>query len=167
MDIAAVIWPFFDAAVLIVALIVLTRLAGLRSFSKMSGYDFAITVAVGSVLASVIVTKSTGPVVGTAALVALFAVQAILSKLRVGVDAAAQAMDNAPLLIMQDGEVLQHNLNAAKMTRADLMAKLREANVLRMKDVRAVVFEQTGDVSVLHGEESIDDEIMQGVRRTL
>ena len=79
--------------------------------------------------------------------------------------AAAQAMDNAPLLIMQDGEVLEENLNAAKMTRADLMAKLREANVLQLRDVRAVVFEQTGDVSVLHGDADVDGEILQGVRR--
>ncbi|MGJ8617112.1 MAG: DUF421 domain-containing protein [Sulfitobacter sp.] len=166
MNFGAVLWPFFDAAVLVIVLIGLTRLAGLRSFSKMSGYDFAITVAMGSVLASVVVTKSTGPTVGVAALVALFAVQIVLSKLRVGIDVAAQAMDNAPLLIMRDGDILEGNLKQAKMTRADLAAKLREANVLRLSDVRAVVFEQTGDVSVLHGECEIDDEIMQDVRNT-
>ena len=37
------------------------------------------------------------------------------------------------------------------MTEADLRAKLREANVLAMDEIRAVVMESTGDVSVLHG----------------
>ncbi|MBD3663074.1 DUF421 domain-containing protein [Sulfitobacter aestuariivivens] len=164
---SALLWPFFDAVVMVVALIALTRFAGLRSFSKMSGYDFAITVAMGSVLASVIVTKSTGPLVGIAALAALFAVQAVLSHLRVGSERAADAMDNAPLLIMRGSQVLEDNLAAAKMTRADLMAKLREANVLQLETVQAVIFEQTGDVSVMHGECAIDDEILQGVRATI
>jgi uncharacterized membrane protein YcaP (DUF421 family) len=163
-SLADLLLPFFDAALMVVALIALTRIAGLRSFSKMSGYDFAITVAMGSVLASVIVTRSTGPLVGIAALVALFAVQAVLSHLRVGSESAAQAMDNAPLLIMRGPEVLEDNLKAAKMTRADLMAKLREANVLRLDAVRAVVFEQTGDVSVLHGDGEVDPQIMETVR---
>lgn len=160
----AVLWPFFDALVMVVGLIALTRLAGLRSFSKMSGYDFAITVAMGSVLASVVVTKSTGPIVGIAALAALFGVQAILSRLRVGSEVASDTMDNAPLLIMRGSEILHDNLNAAKMTEGDLMAKLREANVLDLSRVQAVVFEQTGDVSVMHGEGTIDDRIMDGVR---
>lgn len=149
---------------MVVGLIALTRLAGLRSFSKMSGYDFAITVAMGSVLASVVVTKSTGPIVGIAALAALFGVQAILSRLRVGSEVASDTMDNAPLLIMRGSEILHDNLNAAKMTEGDLMAKLREANVLDLSRVQAVVFEQTGDVSVMHGEGTIDDRIMDGVR---
>ena len=69
-SLTALLWPFIDAILMVLVLIGLTRAVGLRSFSKMSGYDFAITVAMGSVLASVIVTKSTGPLVGAAALVA-------------------------------------------------------------------------------------------------
>ncbi|WP_420433812.1 YetF domain-containing protein [Hyphobacterium sp.] len=50
------------------------------------------------------------------------------------------------------------------MTEADLYAKLREANVLEMSAVRAAVLEQTGDVSVLHGDTSLDNAILDGVR---
>ena len=164
-SISALLLPFLDALLMVTGLILLTRAAGLRSFSKMSGYDFAITVAMGSVLASVVVTRSTGPLVGLAALLALFSVQWMLSRLRVGSPRAAAAMDNAPLLIMDGTRILEDNLAAAKMTRGDLMAKLREANVLRLDQVQAVVFEQTGDVSVLHGQGDLDAEIMEAVRR--
>ena len=48
-------------AMLVVAtIIVLTRLHGLRSFSKMSSFDFAITVSIGSVLAGAVTTLTTG-----------------------------------------------------------------------------------------------------------
>ena len=73
-------------------------------------------------------------------------------------------MDNEPLMIMWGQDILEDNLKAAKMTRSDLMAKLREANVLRMEQVQAVIFEQTGDVSVLHGEGPVDETLIAGVR---
>ncbi|WP_217271986.1 hypothetical protein [Sphingopyxis sp. BSNA05] len=47
-----------SAAAMYVTVILLTRLAGVRSFSKMSGFDFAVTVAIGSVLGSVILSKT-------------------------------------------------------------------------------------------------------------
>ena len=50
------------------------------------------------------------------------------------------------------------------MTRSDVLAKLREANVLAMTDVRAVVLETTGDISVLHGDAQVDDILLAGVR---
>ena len=35
---------------------------------------------------------------------------------------------------------------------------------LRLENVQAVVFEQTGDVSVLHGDRELDAEVIEGVR---
>ncbi|QFT60107.1 hypothetical protein FIU94_14855 [Sulfitobacter sp. THAF37] len=163
-DLPALIWPFFDAAFIIVTFIVLTRMQGLRSFSKMSGYDFGITVAMGSVLASVVVSKETDFVTGLAAMSALFLVQAVLSRRRVSSETVRNAMDNDALLIMKDGEIFEENLHRSRMTHGDLIAKLREANVFRLSDVRFAIFEQTGDVSVLHGHGDVDDAIMQGVQ---
>jgi uncharacterized membrane protein YcaP (DUF421 family) len=60
-------------------------------------------------------------------------------------------VDNPPLLLMAGAQVLHDNLRRARVTEADLRAKLREANVLHPGQVRAVVFESTGDLSVLHG----------------
>lgn len=43
-----------------------------------------------------------------------------------------------------------------------MIAKLRENNVSRLEDVRAVVLETPGDISVLHGE-ALDDILLDGV----
>ena len=158
------VMPFVEAFVMIVALVCFVRLNGLRSFSKMANHDFAVTVAMGSILASVVVSGTTGLGLGLSGLAALFVVQAFLARLRTHLRPAAAAMDNAPLLLMRDGEILEDNLAHAKVTRSDLIAKLREANVLQMSEVRAVVFEQTGDVSVLHGDKAVDGVLLEGVR---
>ena len=66
--------------------------------------------------------------------------------------------------------MLTDNMQAARVTQDDLFAKLREANTLSMSEVRAVVLETTGDISVLHGPENgrpLEDAILFGVRRDL
>ena len=156
-------------ALVIVAIIILTRIHGLRSFSKMSGFDFAITVSVGSVLAGVITTLSTPLWHFVTALVALFIVQIILAQARARFDVVGSAIDNAPLLIMENGEPIVENLTKGGMTLDDLWAKLREANAFDLSQVRAVIMESTGDVSVLHGPPdgpAPSKEVMQGVRRS-
>lgn len=159
--------PFLRAIVGITAVIVLTRINGLRSFAKISAFDFALTVATGSVLASVILPDgSLG--VGLASLAAIYFAQRSVSALRARHEVARDLADNAPLLLMDGPEILYDNLRAARVPYSDLLGKLREANVLGFEEVRAVVLETTGDISVLHrpsGRTKLDDALMAQVRR--
>lgn len=72
------------------------------------------------------------------------------------------ATDNRPMFLFYDGVVLDENLALARVTQAELMSKLREANALDIKEVRAVVLESTGDISVLHGKD-VSPELLEGV----
>ena len=130
-------------------IIVAVRIVGLRSFSKMSSFDFAATVATGSILAGVAATSSS-LANGCIAVVALFATQRLIAILRQHTG-WGEAVDNEPLLLLANGEMIAENLQRARVTTDDLRAKLREANVLHWEDAEAVVLESTGDISVLHG----------------
>lgn len=132
------------------ALLLCTRLAGLRSFSKMSSFDFAITVSIGSLVATVILSKDPPLVQGAVGLAMLFGIQFLVSYLRSRSNGFAHIVDNDALLLMAGAEVLHQNLEEARVTVDDLRAKLREANVIHPEEVRAVVMESTGDISVLH-----------------
>ena len=148
----------------VVVVVTLTRVFGLRSFSKMSGFDFAVTVAIGSVVATTAMSTTSPFWHGALTLAALFTVQSIVAQARAHFKGLVHVTDNDPLLIMRDGEILHENLHGAGMTVGDLMGKLREANALKFSEIRAVVFEPTGDVSVLHGQ-SFDDRLLDGVRQ--
>lgn len=152
-----------------VSLLLFTRLAGLRSFSKLSSFDFAITVAIGSVVATVILSEDPPLVQGIVGLASLFAIQSIVSVLRNQSGRVRRAVDNTPLLLMAGDEVIEENLREARMTRDDLRAKLREANVIRRDQIRAVVMESTGDVSVLHAPPDgppLDLDVLRNVKGT-
>ena len=152
-----------SALVVYVAVIAATRVVGLRSFSKMSSFDFAMTVAIGSLIATVAAAQA--PLVtGLVGVAVLFAAQASVALLRSN-HLLRGAVDNRPLLLMDGPQILHDNLAAARITLDDLHGKLREANVLDYDDVRAVVVETTGDVSVLHGPGALDPQLLRGVRR--
>ncbi|QDV63531.1 DUF421 domain-containing protein [Crateriforma conspicua] len=146
------------------AIIIYTRLAGLRSFSKMSAPDFAMTLAVGSLFASSISAPRQRMIAGLIALAVLFLTQQVIAWIRTRISPMRTLIDNRPVLLMAGDQILGDNLKRVNVTRSDLMAKLREANAVRRSDVIAVVFETTGDISVLHGDhDSVDPELFSGV----
>jgi uncharacterized membrane protein YcaP (DUF421 family) len=156
-----------SVCLMVLALIGLNRLFGLRSFSKLSGFDFAITVAFGSVLAGTVMAEDPTVVQGASALLCLFILQAILAFARRKWSWASALVNNEPRLVWREGEFFDDQMKAAQITRSDIIAKMREANAVRLDDVLAIVVETTGDISVLHDtgdHRDVDDRLMEGVK---
>lgn len=141
------------------------RLIGLRSLSKMTNFDFVVTVASGSLLAGAVQASEWPAFIQTlAALAALFGLQFIIAKLRQQSESFEQAIQNGPIFLMWEGKFIDNALETSRVAKDDIIAKLREANVLDMGQVRAVVLETTGDISVLHGDH-LDDDLVDGIDR--
>lgn len=150
------------AALLWVLLVV--RVVGLRSFSKMTAFDFVATVATGSLLANAATaTRWSEFVQVVVAVMALMAVQAALAALRKASGTAREVLSNTPILLLRDGQFLEDAMRISRVARDDVLAKIRGANVSSISDVRAVVLETTGDISVLHGG-MLDQDLLHGVR---
>lgn len=156
-----------SSIVIYIAVILFTRIFGKRSFSKMSSFDFAMTVAVGSVIATTMLSSSVSLMEGLWGLLLIYILQLAAALLRRN-RFFSWAIDNTPLLLMDGPTILHDNLRKARVTEADLRSKLREANVLQLSQVQAVVFETTGDISVLHSsrDQKIDSWILENVSRS-
>ena len=142
----------------------LIRIVGLRSLSKMTNFDFVMTVALGSVLANAVTTdKWPAFWQSLAAMVGLFLVQVIASKIRKTSDTAEDIMQNQPVFLYKDGDFCEEAMTSARVSKSDVIAKMREANCLSLDQAQAVVLEATGDVSVLHGD-TLDDRILEDVK---
>ena len=155
---------FISTVGIYLTIILFTRIFGKRSFSKMSSFDFACTIAVGSILASTLLSKSVSLLEGVFGLLSIFLLQAITAYLR-RFSFFSTLVDNQPLFLMKGEEILHDNLKKANVTVSDLRSKLREANVIELSQVKAVIFEATGDISVLHSCENnnVDPWILEGV----
>ncbi|QYA24539.1 DUF421 domain-containing protein [Gramella sp. MT6] len=164
MDLLAIV---LTAIGIYIAVILFTRIAGKRSFSKMSSFDFAMTVAVGSMIATTVLSKSVSLWDGVIGMGAVYVLQISVALLR-RYKQVQKVVDNVPLLLMDGTEILHDNLKKARVSESDLRSKLREANVIRLKEVRAVIFEATGDISVMHTEddnEELENWLMEDVKR--
>lgn len=149
-------------------IILLTRIIGLRSFAKFTVYDFAFTIAIGSIISSTL-TSSTSIVHGSVAIASLLFLTFIFSTLQKKIPALSSAISNKPLMLMKGNQILEENLKHARIEKSQLLAKLREANVSRLNQIQVVVLESTGDISVLFkttetDEQSVDSIILEGVR---
>jgi len=133
----------------------------------MSAFDFAMTVAVGSIIASVAVTSSASLADGLIALATLYAAQMAVAvgRRRLGL---SRLVDKEPRVIMVGTAMLDDQLAAARLTHADVRGKLRAAGARSIDDVAVVVLETTGDVSVITrdpGGAPLDLSLLEGVHR--
>ncbi|UWQ53208.1 DUF421 domain-containing protein [Leisingera caerulea] len=146
-------------------IIFLVRIIGLRTFSKMNSFDFVVTVATGSLLAGASqATDWPGFFQSATAIATLLGVQFVVALLRIRSGTVESIIQNDPVLLMRDGVILEAALTATRVAESDLIAKLREANVKDLSQVRAVVLETTGDISVLHGDH-LQDRLLSGVEK--
>lgn len=155
---------FILGAAGMVWVVLLIRINGLRSLSKMTNFDFVMTIALGSLLASAAQASRWEPFGQClAAMAALFLVQWLAARIRKESDGFEGVVQNEPVFLFKDGSFCEAALEETRVARSDVLAKLREANCLSFDDAYAVVLETTGDVSVLHGGE-VDERILEGIR---
>lgn len=145
--------------------VMLVRINGLRSFSKMTNFDFVMTVAIGSLLAGASQSSSWTSFLQTLlAMMMLFIIQYLTAGIRKNSHTFEKVIQNTPVLLMQEGIIFHDALTQTRVAESDLLAKLREANVLDFSQVRAVVLETTGDISVLHGTH-LSEDLLKGIKR--
>ena len=143
--------------VLCFGLILFTRLMGLRSFAKLTSYDFAMTVAVGSILASTVLSKSPSLSKGLLAIAVLFILQGSVSFLCRKVKPFKKAVDNEPIVLMAHGEYYWDNIAEASLSKHDIGTVLRKNGIKSESQVFALVMETTGDMSVSKQDDTIPD----------
>lgn len=81
-------------------LVLFTRLSGVRTFSKASSFDFAITIAIGSLLTTTVLTKDPALLQGIVALAMFFVIQMTVAWLRTKSKSVHRLVDNKPILLM-------------------------------------------------------------------
>ena len=150
---AAVLWT-----------VLLVRIVGLRAFSKMTAFDFVTTIAAGSLIAQAGTRADWSEYFqALAAIGGLFLVQWALAKSRQRWPSAKALLKNQPMLLMEHGRFLEDSMEESRVSRDSLFEKLRASGVSDLGDVRAVVLETTGDISVIRGG-TIDERLLEGVR---
>ncbi|RYI92614.1 MAG: DUF421 domain-containing protein [Acetobacteraceae bacterium] len=132
-----------------VALVVLLRVSGKRTLAKLNAFDLIVTVALGSTLATVLLSKSVALVEGLAAFVLLSGLQYLVAWLSVRSPRFSDLVKSEPTLLLHRGSFLDGAMRAQRVTRAEVIAALRSSGIAEPGQAAAVVLETDGSLSVI------------------
>ena len=130
------------------AVVIVLRLTGKRTLSKWNAFDFIVTVALGSSLANVILSKEVSLAQGSLALALLCLLQLAVTWLSVRSDRFQKLVKSTPALLLFDGEFQQETLRRERVTEAEVRSALRGQGIAAVEEV-AVILETDGTFSVI------------------
>lgn len=132
-----------------VGIIVFVRLSGKRSLSKMNAFDFIITVALGSTLATILLSKDVALAEGLTAFALLVGLQFVITWLSVRTDAVHVLVKSEPALLAFRGRILDDSLREQRVSEVEVLQAIRQHGSASIGDVHAVILETDGSFSVI------------------
>lgn len=132
-----------------VALVLMLRVTGTRTLSKMNAFDLIVTVALGSTLAAVLLDASVPLIDGLLALGLLVALQFVITWASVRSATVRKIVKSEPTLLAKDGEYLRGAMHAQRVTQDEIDAALRSEGFGSLASVQCVVLETNGKLSVI------------------
>ena len=145
------------------ALVFLVRVSGKRTLSKMNAFDLIVTVALGSTLATVLLSKDVALLEGVLAFALLIFLQFVITWLSVRSKAVQGFVKAEPALLLHRGQFLHRAMRAERVTEEEIRASVRAQGIGSLEDVEAVVLETDGTFTVLRSVGKDDNSALKGV----
>lgn len=130
-------------------LVVVLRLSGKRTLAKLNAFDFVVTVALGSTLATILLNKDVSWSEGATALVVLAGLQLVVAGTTAYVPRVRRVVSSTPTLLVHEGRILDAALRRQRLTEAEVRQAVRSAGQGGLSGVGAVVLESDGTLSVI------------------
>lgn len=141
-------------------LVATVNLFGKRSVAKMNNFDWIVTVSVGAILGSSILTKDVKIAEAMVAVGSLFILQFTLTWLASRYTFLDSLIKSKPTLVFYDGQYLNAALKKERVSRHEIDAAIRQEGLSVPANVAAVVLESSGELSVI-SEASMKDPLLK------
>ena len=138
-----------------ITLVVVLRASGKRTLSKMNAFDFVVTIALGSLFATVIINQEVTLAEGAASFAVLVAAQFAITFFAVRSDRFERFLKAEPTLLYRNGEMLKEALRRVRVTEREVEAIARRRGLPNLDTVSAVILEADGSFSVIESSDEI------------
>ena len=142
------------------ALVVFIRVSGKRALAQLNAFDFVVTVALGSTLATILLSSDVSYVEGAIALALLLALQVIVAFLAARWHRVRRLTTASPTVLLKSGRFDDAALRRTRLSRADV----RQAGVGDLSSIAVVVLESNGGLSVITSDGWGDGSALDDVR---
>lgn len=147
-----------------VVLVALLRTSGKRTLAKLNAFDLIVTVALGSTLATILLSSDVSWSEGVVALGLLALLQHLVARLTSAVPSSRAVVTSGPTLVLEDGRMLDGALRSQRLTEAEVRQAIRSSGVGDVTDVAAVVLESDGTLSVITAQQAGDRSALRDAR---
>jgi uncharacterized membrane protein YcaP (DUF421 family) len=130
-------------------LVTFLRISGNRTLSKLNAFDLIVTVALGSTLATVLLSKDVALLDGALAFALLIGIQFAVTWSSVRARWVRQLVTGEPLMLLCHGRFLPAALRRARVTEDEVRAAVRAAGLASLDESEAVILETDGSLSVV------------------
>lgn len=131
------------------SILLITRILGRQQVAQLTVYEYINGITFGSIAATVATDlgqPSLGHIVGLFIFGGLTFLMSYLCKRNRGI---SKIIDGEPVLVIQDGHILEKNLSRFQYTVDDLTHLLRKKDIFNIQDVKYAILETTGEISVV------------------
>ncbi|GAA1849914.1 DUF421 domain-containing protein [Microbacterium koreense] len=131
------------------SLLVLIRISGKRTLAQFNAFDLVVTVALGSTLATILLTSDVSFVEGAVALALLLGLQVLIALAVTFSRPLRRAITAQPTLLVWEGRLDASAMRAHRVSRGDVLQAIRQGGHGDLADVGAVILESNGRISVI------------------
>jgi uncharacterized membrane protein YcaP (DUF421 family) len=128
------------------SLIIILRLSGNRTLSKMNSFDFVITIALGSTFSSALLDKNIALLDAIFSFFLLIGLQFIVTYISVRKKVFEHIIKGDPILLFHSGQFLKKAMKKAHVTEEEVLSGIREQGISDLSEVDFVVLEGNGKI---------------------
>ncbi len=151
------IWRIFISGLAAYTLLViLLRVSGKRTLSKWNAFDFIVTIALGSILASIILSKKPLILEGIFAAFLLIAFQYVITFASSRIKFIDSIIKAEPTLLFFKGDYKKEAMKKQRVAKSEILSAVRASSIGSLDKVEAVVLETDGTFSVIEKSQTGD-----------
>lgn len=143
-----VIKTILQSSVGITVLFFLVKIMGKKHISRLTYFDYVVGISIGSLAANIILKDTSDFLLGIISMIVITCFPIILSYISMKSFSARKFFDGSPIIIIQNGKIIEKNLKRSKLNINDVLILLRIKNVFNITDVEFAILETNGKISI-------------------
>jgi len=138
------------ALAIYIILLVVFRIAGKRSLSQITTFDFVLLLVIGEATQQALLGEDFSITNAFVVIITLFVLDIGLSLLKRRSRPLEKWLDSGPLIIVEDGKPIQERLRKSRVDESDILEAAREMQGLeRIEQIKYAVLERSGKNSII------------------
>jgi uncharacterized membrane protein YcaP (DUF421 family) len=138
------------AVAIYAVLMILFRIAGRRTLSEMTTFDFVLLLVIGEATQQALLGEDFSVTNAVLVIATLIGLDVALSAVKLRSTTAAKLMDGVPMVIVAEGKPLGDRMRMARVDEAEVLEAARQSQGLeRLDQIKYAVLEVSGGITII------------------